>query len=46
MKTLITKIKKAYKHWQAERRRQAFLAVQLDKLTDPTFLDRVASEDK
>lgn len=41
---MIERIKKLFKVWQDERRRQRFLSVQLEKLTDPTFLDRATKE--
>lgn len=37
-------IKNVFNNWQAERRRQRFLNIHLEKLTDPTFLDREANE--
>jgi hypothetical protein len=42
---MLNRIKKVFKAWQAERQRQRFLNMQLEKLTDPTFLDRVAAEE-
>ncbi len=42
---MIDRIKKLFSDWQAERRRKQFLNMQLEKLTDPTFLDRVMTED-
>ena len=41
---MLNRIKSLFKKWQAERQRRAFLNVQLEKLTDPTFLDRAANE--
>jgi len=41
---MITRIKNLFNKWQQYRRRQAFLHAHLDKLTDPTFLDRATKE--
>lgn len=42
---MINRIKSLFKRWQAERRRNQFLHINLAKLSDETFLDRVHKEE-